>query len=105
MKRFVLNGALAVLLIFILSACEKEPGSISGKVVDAAGSPVAAATVEVAGTSVLTDEEGNYTIHDIPVGDHTIWATKTGVGNLTSEVTVRAGITTQYDIALLPVND
>ena len=105
MKRHTLAGVLIVALLVVLSACGKETGSISGKVVDAAGSPVDAAIVEVAGASVLTDAEGKYTLENIPVGDHTIWATKTGAGNLTSEVTVRAGMTTQFDIALQPVNE
>ena len=105
MKRYVLTAALAALLILILSACGIKTGSISGKVVDATGSPVNEAIVEVAGTAVLTGAEGTYALENIPVGNHKIWATKTGVGNLTSEVTVRAGMTTQFDIALQPVGE
>ncbi len=105
MKRiYVLVGVLVVMLV-VLSSCGTTTGSISGRVVDADGVPIKSATVEVAGISVLTDEDGNYEVSDVPVGEHRITATKTGVGTLTSEVTVRDGVTTPFDIALMPANE
>ena len=104
-KRYVLSGALAVMLVFMLSSCRTATGGISGRVVDPDGAPVDAARIEVAGVSVLTDEEGNYSVADVSAGDHTIWATKTGIGELTSEVTVRAEATTRFDIVLSPVGE
>jgi hypothetical protein len=104
-KRYVLVGALFVTLVVTLSSCGTATGNISGRVVDADGSPVEAATVEVAGTLVLTDEDGNYSVLDIPVGEHRITATKVDVGDLTSEVTVRAGATTTFDMALMPADE
>jgi TonB-linked SusC/RagA family outer membrane protein len=44
-----------------------QPGSITGKVTDAQGNPVAGATIRVKGTDigVLTDENGKYTINNV----------------------------------------
>jgi uncharacterized membrane protein len=101
-KRCVLTGALFVVLVLVLSSCGTATGNINGRVVDADGSPVEAATVQVAGMSVLTDQDGNYSMSDIPAGEYRITATKTGVGSLTSEVTVRAAAATTFDMALMP---
>ena len=104
-KRYISMTALAALLVLMLSTCGTKTGSINGKVVSTGGAPVVEAIVEVAGTAVLTGVEGDYALENIPVGSHTIWATKPGVGNLTSVVTVNAGVMTQFDIVLQPVGE
>lgn len=91
---------LWIICLVALVACQTGIGNIHGTVIDAEGSPVSGAMVQVAGHSVLTNEEGFYEVIDIPVGAYQITATKTDVGNLTSECAVRKGRATVCDLAL-----
>ena len=51
---------------------EVYPISVSGKLIDASGAPVANAKVTVAGRSAVTDEKGNFTVSKVPVGTHDV---------------------------------
>jgi hypothetical protein len=101
-KRILLLGAILLVIVLAALYFVIGRGNINGKVVDAEGVPVAGAIVEVAGNSILTDENGLYSISNVPPGRYRIAARKDGVGNLTTEVSVRFGMTTQADLALIP---
>ena len=51
---------------------EVYPISVSGKLIDASGAPVANAKVTVAGRYAVTDEKGNFTVSKVPVGTHDV---------------------------------
>ena len=56
-------------------------------------------SIEGQGKTVVTGDDGSFSITDVPVGDYTISASKDGVGSITSEITVRADTTTRFDLA------
>src|ERR1700734_3058536 len=67
--------------------------SISGRVTDASGAAVPSASVVVKNTgtaatqNTVTDDQGRYTVPDLPIGTYDIEASKTGFQN-----SVRAGV-------------
>ena len=48
------------------------PITVTGRVLDASGQPVAGARVSVGGRSALTDAKGNFTVTKVPTGTHTL---------------------------------
>lgn len=77
-------------------------GSISGRVVDAAG-PVADALVKVAGTQLSrsTDADGRFYFPEVAADNVAIEIEKHGYYNMSSDVrTVEQGKNTEYDITL-----
>jgi len=50
--------------------------------------------------SVKTDDKGEFTLADVPVGDYTVVARLRGSGNGKENVTVKAGETTKVEIKL-----
>ncbi len=84
-----------------------NPGTLSGRVVDANGKPISGATVKVAeganiAATVLTDANGSYTTAQLPAGSYT--ATASAFGFVDNGVTVFIqGPTTAPDIVLQPV--
>lgn len=78
--------------------------SISGRVTDASGAAVPAATVVVKNTetsasrTAATDEQGRYTVPDLPIGPYQIEVSKAGFQN-----SVRSGIT--LSVGAAPVID
>ena len=48
------------------------PITVTGRVLDASGQPVAGARVSVGGRSALTDANGNFTVTKVPTGTHTL---------------------------------
>ena len=117
------------LLMFVASVAvraadeKKETGTISGTVTGADGKAVAGAEVGVyhlmgkgkkaepkaEGTkekpvpvvpSVKSDDKGEFTLSDVPVGEYTVVARLKGQGNGRENVTVKAGETAKVDIKL-----
>jgi outer membrane receptor protein involved in Fe transport len=89
-----------VLLLAATSAAETPPaagegqvGSISGRVLELGGSPIAYATVMVLGTKLgaTTDEKGAYLITGVPVGNREVRALLAGRESQTLRVAVDAG--------------
>ena len=88
-------------------------GTISGTVKDADGNPVAGASVMVRGTasvydtarvSAAADENGNYTVKDVPAGTYTVSASagdwRTSVNAVTQNVTVERQENTQLELVI-----
>ncbi|QNP90821.1 carboxypeptidase regulatory-like domain-containing protein [Corynebacterium lujinxingii] len=48
------------------------PITVTGRVLDASGQPVAGARVSVGGRSALTDANGNFTVTKVPTGTHNL---------------------------------
>jgi nitrous oxidase accessory protein NosD len=74
-----------------------DKGTISGKVVDAQGRPIANATVTLdSGESAMTDNDGVFTI-TATMGQHNMTVTKDGYLISTSRVTIEGGSTTSLE--------
>lgn len=79
------------------------PGTISGKVVDkSSGEELLFANVQLEGTSLgtSTDDEGEFTIHQIPAGEYKLVTTYIGYIERTIPVTVVAGETLKVKVEL-----
>lgn len=63
-----------------LCAQQQTIGKIEGKVVDNGGRPLALATVSVKNSSLgtVTDEQGNFSIHQVPAGEKTLIISSVG---------------------------
>jgi TonB-linked SusC/RagA family outer membrane protein len=91
--RWLLAAALAVAGAAAPLAAQAR-GTVTGRVVDAASQrPVAGANVRVAGSAigVQSDEEGRFTLRNVPQGARTIQATRIGYQQGTASTTVTAG--------------
>lgn len=80
-------------------------GTISGKVSNASsGAGISGASIYLdAALKTTTDNTGNYTISNVPVGSHTVKAVATGYADNTAAVTVIGGVTpATANIALTP---
>jgi hypothetical protein len=69
-------------------------GSISGTVKDAEGNPISNATVRLDGTTytTMTDENGEFTLSDIPAGTYNLTVDKVGYQSITiSDLPVTSG--------------
>ncbi|MFC7370130.1 carboxypeptidase regulatory-like domain-containing protein [Fictibacillus iocasae] len=89
----VISGEIITQNFSLLSS----PGSISGTVTDAAGVAVVGATVQafdsignLIGTAA-TDQNGDYTIPNLPSGNITVIASAQGFANASTEVTLARG--------------
>jgi len=100
-KQFAITKLILITLLLALTACTKGVGSISGTVIDEDGEPVSGAMIQVAGQSVITDENGKYSVAEAPAGKHQVAASKSGVGTLTTECTVKKGTTITCDLVLV----
>ena len=80
-------------------------GTIQGTVKDTNNQPIQGATVSVEGTSLqaTTNSQGYYQITDVPAGNKTVTASKSGYNSQSKTVTVVAGQTTTVDFSLTPV--
>jgi uncharacterized protein YfaP (DUF2135 family) len=84
----------------------EQTGSIQGVVVDAqTGDPIEGALVVVDGTGLsdTTDDEGHYSIADVPAGAATVTAGASGYQGSTQPTTVPAGGTATLNFALSAV--
>jgi thermitase len=78
-----------------------SPGSITGKVADAAdASPVCGVTVSDGVRTGSTDANGQYTISDVPEGTYTVAASAAGYSTSSQVVSVVAGKSTTADLVL-----
>ena len=81
--------------------------SISGRITDASGAAIPAASVVVKNTgtsasqTTVTDGQGRYTVPDLPIGSYQIEASKTGFQNsIRSGVTLSVGSAPVIDLQL-----
>ncbi|HVH13959.1 MAG TPA: carboxypeptidase regulatory-like domain-containing protein, partial [Longimicrobium sp.] len=100
MRRWILP--LAALLLMADSARAQSTGTVSGTVTEAEGGPVAGATVSIAALrrTVVTNEQGRYSLTGVPAGTHTVLASRIGRSTQSRQVTVAAGQTATADFTL-----
>lgn len=95
--------ALIALMLLITAAAFAQNGSINGTVKDkTTGSGLPGANVTIVGTNMgaATNANGNYTIANVPAGNHKLKVTFIGYREWTTEVSVVAGGTALADFAL-----
>ena len=97
-------GSLALLgALSAAPALGQSTGTINGTVVDAAdGQPIAGAQVFIEALSIggVTDEEGQYSIANVPAGTHALSARIIGYLTATEDVTVTDGQAITVDLQL-----
>ncbi len=74
--------------------------TVSGKVVDANGQPMAGASVTFAGKSTTTAEDGTYTFDSVKAGKYTVTAAKAGYTSSSKDITVEEQDVTVEDLTL-----
>lgn len=76
--------------------------ALTGKVLDAAGAPLAGATVSAAGKSATTGTDGSYAFNlDSTTTSTVVLVKKSGFTTTAKDVPIAAGISTQVNFALL----
>lgn len=84
-----------------------QTGSLAGTVIDAqTGRPVANMLVNAGGISTLTDSLGQFVIHGLPVGTHTLaaYALNGMYSTFQQGALVAAGLTTNATVSVQPVS-
>jgi TonB-dependent starch-binding outer membrane protein SusC len=93
---------LAACLLLPGEIAAQTTGTVTGRVTDPTGQPIAGAQVYLAGTQrgQLTNQEGRFLIANVPVGDYDVRATIIGYGEMTRRVSVSSGGTAVADFTL-----
>ncbi|WP_310551748.1 S-layer homology domain-containing protein [Paenibacillus glufosinatiresistens] len=89
--RLVAVGSWMLVLTAPLALAPSEDGTVTGKVVDAAQSPISGATVTAGGISATTNAEGTFTLSSVKAGTQTLEASAEGYQPGTKSITVTAG--------------
>ena len=87
------------------SLVAQQSGTVRGRVTEAGSQrPVSDVQVTIVGTGygALTGQSGDFTITNVPAGQHTVRARRLGLNPSEKPVTVGAGATVQVDFALTP---
>lgn len=85
------------------AAVAQDRGTVTGRVIDAATQqPMTAVQMSIAGTTLgtVTDQEGRYTIRNVPPGTHEVRATLIGYSEAASSVEVTPGGSATADFEL-----
>ena len=101
LKAVLVVAATAVFFIAVSPAAAQD-GVVTGTVTNQANQPQAGVQVRVVGTELgaFTDEEGQYRIVGVPVGQQTIRASRIGMAASTQTVTVGAGETVTVNLVI-----
>ncbi|MGH2395126.1 MAG: carboxypeptidase-like regulatory domain-containing protein, partial [Candidatus Limnocylindria bacterium] len=85
------------------AALQQPTGAVSGAVTDTrTGGPLVGVQVSIGGSGlgVLTNEQGRYTIENVPAGQVTVVVESLGFANVERAVTVASGQTVTVDVQL-----
>jgi hypothetical protein len=79
--------------------------TFSGMVLDCeSGSPLTAATVEIAGSKGLSNEQGNFRFSSVRPGEYTLQASKAGYALFSGTIAIPPGTDVRRNICLFPTN-
>ena len=96
-------GALLISIVFVGATSAGTTGRLSGRVIDAAKQPLVGANVAIpaARTGGVTDNEGRYSIINIPAGTYDVRISLIGYQTvLTQQVVISADNTRVLDLTL-----
>ncbi len=105
--------SLLVLLALLIAGCSddddnpstppaQQTGVVTGTVMSAAKAPLANVLVTVGGKTGTSNEQGFFTVADVPVGDHVASLARAGYMTTYRNVTVEGGQTTYLTNVVLP---
>lgn len=102
MRKHFLTLFCFLIVAVNLFANEDEKGGITGKVTTSDGQPAASVTVLIKGTSriALTDNNGHFTLRNVPAGRHKLEVSLIGYETTTQEVTVSDNQVTAVSLQL-----
>lgn len=96
--------AFAIVLLLALPIVSlAQTGTITGRVTDPDGQPIAGASVRIEGTDqgAQTDSQGEFVLRDVRAGSHRLVVEAVGHAGQTESVTVAGGGDVRRDFALL----
>lgn len=104
-QRLFSHLSIAVFLVIALTAlpAQAQTGTVSGTVFDAeTQNPLPGTNVVIQGTQqgATTDSQGEYEITGVEPGDYTVLASFVGYQDLSKEITVQSGQTSELDFQL-----
>src|ERR1700688_3122120 len=84
------------------AAGQSGKGTITGTAKDSAGAPLPSTQIELQplGRRVVSDDQGQFRITDVPVGEYTLTASYVGLNAFSTTVKVEAGQTVNVDPTL-----
>jgi len=93
---------LPVLLLAFPVAVQGQNAILTGIVSDQSGAPISASTIALEGTTLggVTDEDGKFTIRNIPAGTYTVKATFIGYFTISEEIIIKEGQTLEKSFSL-----
>src|SRR5262245_47005927 len=99
-RRVWFVGVLMTLLA--VGRAHAQTGTVTGRVTEKSGAPIAGAEVRVDSTQIhtSTDGDGRYTLADVTAGRVTVRALMLGYKSLAHAATVEAGATATVDFQL-----
>jgi len=105
-RAFLAAASLGIALVAAPAASAQQSATITGRITDAgSGQPVAAAQVNVVGTTLgaQANQDGIYTIRGVPSGTVQVRALRVGYAETTQSATITAGQATTLNFVMKPV--
>jgi TonB-dependent receptor len=98
----ILLVSFASLVLALSSFAQERKGTIAGTVKDEANSALTSALVELLplGKKIASDDQGQFRITDVPVGEYTLSVSYVGFAVSNSTVQVEGGKTANVDVVL-----
>ena len=95
-------GALVTALLLVVPSLEAQAGTVTGRVIDTSGEPVAAAQVFISSLDLgsLTQQNGRYLIPNVPAGTHTLSVTRIGYRTVDAQITIGGGQTVEQNFSV-----
>lgn len=85
---------------------EKVTGKVAGNVATVDGQAIKTVNISIKGAgSTKTDEDGNFVLNDVEVGNHTLTASYIGMGSKSKNIVVVAGQTIRANFVLTEQNN
>lgn len=104
MRRVIIFGVVMLFVLGCVGLAQAQVGTISGTVINAnTTDPIEDAMVYTAFRFSRTDENGQYTIDNVPVGTQTVMVFKCGYYPSSQEADVVESETTVVDFSLTPI--
>lgn len=94
--------AVAVMASLTPASAQEQTGRITGRVTNAAGTPLGGVRLSITGTLLLTatDQSGQYTLAGVPAGSHEVRTTMLGFAQQRRLINVTSGGTATANFAL-----